>query len=477
MSSSSLSGLARPARHLLVALVLIVCALVVPMAGVAAGASTAKATPKATAATVKLQLNATERQRRHLQAAIRRSCHPGGKVCAARRARLAKVKARAASLGDALRRVRKPVKKPSGSATNASAGTTTSTGRSSTGPASPSTPSSGAPATGTPSTGSPSTGSGSPSLPSGAAVTSFQPGVNSGTTFEYDIPGALRLGAKQVRIYFPIETPASQIKMAIQKYADAGIRVLLLAVFTGRTPTVAEAQNLATWAAAYGPGGTFWAGRTDAALAVRYIEFGNETSMGYQYGDGSADASFRLRARNYALRFKDAAVAIKAAGSPVGLLAQDDDWTGVWADNMYAAVPNFHAYVAGWTTHPYGSAWKQTIDNLIKNTSRNGAPSTIPIDVTEWGLTVDNGRCLTHNYGWNRCMGTTEAASVMRRSIAEMKSYMGGRLRTFMFYQVRDQGDSGATDDAEAYFGLQTHLNGDKGALTAQARQELAAAS
>jgi hypothetical protein len=476
MSSSSLSGVARPARHLLVALVLIVCALVVPTAGVAAISSTAKAAPKATAATMKLQLRATERQRKRLQAAIRRSCHPGGRICAARRARLAKVKARAASLGHAVRRRRKPVKTPSGSATSPSSGMTASESTGKQGPG-PATPSSGAPSTGSPSTGSPSTDAGSPSVPSGPVVASFQPGVNAGTTFEYDIPGALRLGAKQVRVYFPIETPASQIKMTIQKYADAGIRVLLLAVFTGRTPTVTEAQNLATWATAYGPGGTFWAGRTDAALAVRYIEFGNETSMGYQYGDGSGDASYRLRARNYALRFKDAAMAIKAAGSPVGLLAQVDDWTGVWTDNMYAAVPNFHAYVAGWTTHPYGSAWKQTIDNLVNNTSRNGAPSTIPIDVTEWGLTVDNGRCLNHNYGWNRCMGTTEAASVMHRTVAEMKSYMRGRLRTFVFYQVRDQGDSGATDDAEAYFGLQTHLNGDKGALTAQAREELAATS
>jgi hypothetical protein len=471
MEASSLSGFARPVRHLLVAFVLIICAIVAaPATGAAATTSTAKVSPTATAATLKLQLTAAERERKRIQATIRRHCHPGGKRCAAYRARLAKTKARAASLRKALRHRTSAKKKPSASTTAPSTGTGAGNAGTATG-----TPSTGT-TSGTPSTGS---GTGAPSTGSTPAkpMASFQPGVNAGTTFEYDIPGAQRLGAKQVRIYFPIETPAAQIRMTIQKYADVGIRVLLLAVFTGRTPTVAEAQNLATWATAYGPGGSFWAGRTDGALAVRYIEFGNETSMGYQYGDGSADASYQLRARNYALRFKDAAVAIQAAGSSVGLLAQVDDWSGVWTDNMYAAVPNLHAYVSGWTTHPYGNTWKQTINNLVANTSKHGAPATIPIDITEWGLTVDNGRCLNHNYGWNRCMNTTEAAAVMHQTISDMKSYMNGRLRTFMFYQVRDQGDTGTTDDAEAYFGLQTHTNGDKGAMTAQARAELAATS
>jgi hypothetical protein len=58
-----------------------------------------------------------------------------------------------------------------------------------------------------------------------------------------------------------------------------------------------------------------------------------------------------------------------------------------------------------------------------------------------------------------------------------MKAALGGRLRTFMLYQVRDQADPGTSIEREAYFGLQTHFLQDKGALTAQARVELAATS
>ena len=65
---------------------------------------------------------------------------------------------------------------------------------------------------------------------------------------------------------------------------------------------MAEAQNLATWAAEFGPGGRFWAGRPDGDLAVQQIEFGNETSYGYQYGDTWSDASYANRAEQYATR-------------------------------------------------------------------------------------------------------------------------------------------------------------------------------
>ena len=77
------------------------------------------------------------------------------------------------------------------------------------------------------------------------------------------------LGAKLVRIEFAIETPASQLQNTIAGYAAKGIRVAPLAGFYGTIPTAAQAKNLASWASMYGPGGTFWAGRSDGALAIR----------------------------------------------------------------------------------------------------------------------------------------------------------------------------------------------------------------
>ena len=85
----------------------------------------------------------------------------------------------------------------------------------------------------------------------------------------------------------------------------------------------------------------------------------------------------------------------------MGLLAQADNASGNWVKSMYHAVPSLSSYVAGWTIHPYGVGWQTRLQDLISQTAAQGAPSTIPIDITEWGLTTDNGRCLSDNYGLN----------------------------------------------------------------------------
>jgi hypothetical protein len=304
----------------------------------------------------------------------------------------------------------------------------------------------------------------------------FQPGVNSGPQLAIDVPAAAALGAKLVRIEFSINTPAALLAPVIAGYAAKGIRVLPLAGFYGTVPTTAGAQNLAGWASAYGPGGSFWAGRSDAQLAVRSIEFGNETSYGYQYGDGSASPSYTARAQTYATRLKQAAEAISATGIRVGLLAQADDWTGRWVDGMYSAVPNLSSYVGGWTIHPYGTGWQSRLNGLVAQTASHGAPSSIPVDITEWGIATDNGRCLDDNYGFNKCMSYQEAANTLNSNEGGIRSLLAGRLRTFMLYQVRDQATSGATNGRESYFGaLQQNLQ-PKGAYTA-AVQALMASS
>jgi hypothetical protein len=260
----------------------------------------------------------------------------------------------------------------------------------------------------------------------------------------------------------------------IASYAAKGIRVAPLAGFAGTMPSTGEAQNLANWAKVYGPGGSFWANRTDGRLAIQTIEFGNETSYGYQYGDSSSSASYATRARTYALRFQAAAEAISSAGVKVGLLAQDDNWTGDWMNGMYAAVPNFSSYVAGWIIHPYGVGWQGRVQDLISQAAAHGAPSTIPIDITEWGIATDNGNCLSDNYGLNNCMSYSEAASTMRTIVAEIRHTLGSRLGLFMLYQVRDQRPPGQSSDREAYFGALQHELQPKGAYTEQVKTLLA---
>jgi hypothetical protein len=309
----------------------------------------------------------------------------------------------------------------------------------------------------------------SPAEPGG-----FQPGLNSGPQLAIDVPGAATLGAKLVRIEFGIGTPAASLAPVIAGYAAKGIRVLPLAGFYGTLPSTPAAQNLAGWASTYGPGGSFWAGRPDGQLAIRSIEFGNETSYGYQYGDGAGSGSYSARAQTYAVRLKQAAQAISATGAKVGLLAQADDWTGHWVDGMYSAVPDLSSYVGGWTIHPYGTGWPTRMKDLIQQTASHGAPASIPIDVTEWGVASDNGKCLNDNYGFNKCMSYQEAGSVLSTYVAAMRQALGGRLRTFMLYQVRDQATSGASGQREAYFGaLQQNLQ-PKGGYTSAVQALLA---
>jgi hypothetical protein len=283
------------------------------------------------------------------------------------------------------------------------------------------------------------------------------------------------LGAKVVRVSFPIATPASALEPTIAGYAALGVRVLPLAEFDGRIPSSAEARGLAAWAQAYGPGGSFWAGRSDGWLAVESIEFGNETSYSYQYPDNSP-SGYAARAQSYALAFAEAANAIRAANPAAGLLAQGDSGNAgtIWMENMFKAVPNLGSLVAGWTMHPYGLLWHPRLEALLQETAAEGAPSSIPIDITEWGVSSDNGRCLSENYGYNPCMTYQEAGETLRTVTAGMRKLLGERLGLFLFYQVRDRQPSGASSEREGYFGVLQHELQGKGLYTTAAQEVLA---
>jgi hypothetical protein len=306
-----------------------------------------------------------------------------------------------------------------------------------------------------------------------AASGPFETGVDSGTNMTLDLQGSQLLGAKLVRVEFPLATTTpAQMEPVIGGYAAAGIRVLPLATFRGTLPTPAQAQSLAAWAREFGPGGTFWATHTGGQDAVQAIEFGNETSYGYQYGDGAGAASYRERAENYARRLREGAEAIAATGVHVGVLAQADDWTGDWVNGMYAAVPSLSRYVAGWTIHPYHQ-WRSRLEALLEQTAAHG-DTTIPIDITEFGLPTDNGHCLEENEEYNRCMPYGEAASTLRATVGEVHHLLGARLGMLVLYQVRDQALTGTSTNDEMYYGALQHELQPKGEYTGAAKELLA---
>jgi hypothetical protein len=303
----------------------------------------------------------------------------------------------------------------------------------------------------------------------------FQPGLVSGTNMDEDLQGAVLLGAKVVRVGFSISATAAELEPVIAGYASKGIRVQPLAEFYGRMPSPAEAQGLAGWVRAFGPGGSFWVAHPAGAVPIEAIEFGNETDSGAQYGTHAGEAAYTALAETYATRFREAAQAVEATGAEVGLLAEDDDETGDWMAGMYAAVPGLTRYVSGWTIHPYGGEQynRERLALLIAQTAQRGA-SKIPIDITEWGVSTDNGDCVNFNEGLNPCMSYEEAAQELRSTVAWIKQMLGERLGDFFLYQVRDQKPAGATSNWQDYFGVLQHELQPKGAYTTAAQELLA---
>jgi hypothetical protein len=297
----------------------------------------------------------------------------------------------------------------------------------------------------------------------------FEMGVNAGSALMYELPFIHKLGGHTARMEFAIGTPVSQIAPIVESYALDGIRPLLLASFDGTIPNSAEAQNLGSWAAELGPGGSLWKGKTfPAGTAVTSIEFGNETSYSYQYSNDTS-AGYATRAQEYAIRFKEAQAAIHAADPSVGLLAQGDPGNAPgtsWMDNMFKAVPNLGQLVAGWTVHPYGPNWQSIMDEVVSSAKADGAPSSIPLDVTEWGLSTDNGRCLSNNYGFNACMTYQEAATTLESTVSAMRARYGSRLATVYLYEAHDLKATGASTEREAYFGALQSNEAPKGAYT-----------
>jgi hypothetical protein len=345
-----------------------------------------------------------------------------------------------------------------------------------------------APASGTAPVSAPAPTSNTPdpaTLSSGAARNDFQQGLVSGSAILWQLPFMQTLGTKHVRMEFDINSTVSSMTPILAAYAKAGIKPLLLATFNGRTPTDAEARNLATWAAAFGPNGTARGSDWAAGTAVTEIEYGNESNQPWQYASLNSDpnwpssTAYANLATAYALTFKTAATSVAAANNGVGLLAIADTpgREPSWTTNVYKAVPNFATYVKGWVMHPYGPGWQLDIDDALAKAAAHGASNAIPIYVTEFGFATDNGRCLTDNYGWDKCMTYDGAASTLRSTISAMRARYASRLAALYLYSASDLNNSGATTDREAYFGALKLDRGTKGSYTTEVKAELAASA
>jgi hypothetical protein len=309
------------------------------------------------------------------------------------------------------------------------------------------------------------------------AAARFAPGVVASADHPRSAKAARLLGARVVRVEFDISTPASALRRSVASISAHGARPLLLAGFYGRLPTEQEARNVGRWAAMFGPGARFWRHRRHRH-PVRLIEFGNETSYVDQYGDSYDAPSYAARAETYALRFAQAHSAVRHAHRRVGLLAQADDGgtgTRTWVDHMFRVVPRLGRMVAGWTVHPYGPRWRwlAKMHSVVRQTAAHGASRHIPIDVTEYGISSDNGTWLTDNYGWPNNETYAQAARDLRQTVRQMRGdrMLRHRLGLFLVYAAYDLRPPAVSNDREHYFGALRHDLTRKGAYTTEVRR------
>ncbi len=307
-----------------------------------------------------------------------------------------------------------------------------------------------------------------------APASGFTVGMVSGpaAAWEAGLTDRAALRPKVVRVPFQIGASVSSVQNQVVGLAAKGEQALLLAEFPGRIPSTSEAQSLAAWAAVFGPGGTFWKGRSDGYLAVRYIEFGNETNEGYQFGGTSSGSSYVSRAQSYAQRARDAVNAIHAANPGVGLLVQGDNGgsgTSQWLDGMFSAVPDLNRLIAGWTIHPYGpkSRYGPILSQAVRDTAKHG-DSTLPFFITEYGISTNNGTCLDSNYNWPTCLTYQQAADNLRAAIADMHDTYGPRLAALFVFEQRDMANN--PGGREANFGAVKIDGTPKGAFTTTIR-------
>lgn len=290
---------------------------------------------------------------------------------------------------------------------------------------------------------------------------------------------AQSLGAKLSRTYDKSPgTGASSVQSSCQIYQSRGVRPFLLCNWGTNEDIEAITPGLIpAWATAVGPGGTWYQTHPEwAGLAVQHIEMGNEWFYNYRGGINQS------KCMAYARAFRDTAVAVKAANPNVGLLFMTDiDNQGTtpynnMVDWFYQAVPNLHDYIAGLTFHVYGPPSSSNVfpkmTTILNRMASHGAPSTLPIWVTEDGVSSDNGRNLTDNYGWPTNQTYAQAGAALRQKLNALLGHatVGPRMAVWTNYQAHDQQPSGATNEREAYFGVVQSNQNAKGDITQSVR-------
>ncbi|MBJ7332654.1 MAG: hypothetical protein JHC95_22360 [Solirubrobacteraceae bacterium] len=255
-------------------------------------------------------------------------------------------------------------------------------------------------------------------------------------------PGLVRVGGLSAGM------SRAQVQAIADKYAANGARIIALVDFNDAPPSETESRNLGTWATIKG---------------IEAIEFGNEPWLnpGWDYAA-------------YARSYKAAQDAVLSANPLMTLIAVGDSANRSHRPGLEVmkAMKAIGTRPGAVQFHPYGPGYANRLVQVREDLAAVGWSDT-PIWASEVGVSTDDGRTMLqggtpNNYGWNTAMTYAEAANVTEQIVTGLKTAGVARVVLYMGTDYRAHGE---TSEREHYFGLTTSTNGEKGALSAKARE------
>jgi len=209
-----------------------------------------------------------------------------------------------------------------------------------------------------------------------------------------------------------------------------------------------------------------------ASPQVRIFEYGNETSY---FGSEVSTATRTSTAQAYGRRALEVANALAPLG--VRLLVQGDDAlrSPSWIANVLAAAPALKEKAYGVTIHAYGPKapagvtsgmfYDLRLGSLLRSLAALGIPD-MPIWMTEYGISTDDGRELTDNYGWPKAMTYQQVADAITAVWLDIANRFP-TVDVFCGFQALDQGVSQsltpmgttALNGREKFFGIALKRN------------------
>jgi hypothetical protein len=261
--------------------------------------------------------------------------------------------------------------------------------------------------------------------------------VYRGRPSDTTLPDHKELGVTLDRVEFKYGTTVEEMDREIVLDTGQGLTPLVLLSQYGDIAQF-DLPGWQQWAAAvvarYGPGGTFWTGRTDGQYAPTSFEVLNEPFVFHFYPQpNAADYTHFFATVVPAMKAANPAARYLIAGYPGTFQDDQQVWSTQSWDALLKASPDGSAALAlanGVTTHPYGSY--SSARGFPQAVAVHNDFSALPVWLTEIGYNVAS--TIT-----GVPMDETLQAAYLQRSLTDFVSWPWAQA--YIWFKYRDYDD------------------------------------